>query len=296
MVRGKRRDLFVVHTKRSDLDRATADALAGVLLPRGFTVRGYEDWDWYAARKEPGRWRDELIAGRPVDFVNSLEEPVRPPRQPNRQTIDTTLNRTRAVVFLNAGRNRVTEGMNEELWGLRRQASRYDSNDLFPALLWCSYGDSEQEPYPVESKAWRGKLKIHIRDDKPDPVSVLHVSVVFCALLKDLDNEDGAVWSKAAEELAARGWNAQKFLDSLVEDLCHRQPSIRLAIAYAVSLHDSEPLPRVRSLTQLLASEAHPMARSRAVSAIASFLPESQEATSVVIGALGDTSPAIRLR
>jgi len=185
MGRGQPKDVFVVHSKREEYDRRTVDSLAGLLLPAGFSVWGYSDWDWFKVRKEPPTWQDDLMSdGYLLDPVRALEDPTpRRPKQVDRDRLDTVLSHSHAVIFLNPSARGLSDGMKEELWSLRRRPYRRDPTMPTPVLLWCAFEGDNCEPYPVEDMVWRANLRLHVRDGLVDPTSLKNILLVLTALL-----------------------------------------------------------------------------------------------------------------
>lgn len=124
MRRSSPKEVFVIHTKSIPIDRSIVDSLAKLLLPNGFTMWGYSDWSWKVKRADEPTWEDALSSHGFLDPEQELEALNGPqPRFPppvDRGMIDYILLKTRAIIFLNPTRHKLSAGMREELLSLRR--------------------------------------------------------------------------------------------------------------------------------------------------------------------------------
>ncbi len=184
MIRGHWRDFFVIHTrKKGSADQSLLDCLAGIVLPAGYRIWGYEDWDWFRKQGHQPSWQDELMSGSPVDFATAVNDRPRQHRNPDFDALSRILDMVRVVPFLCAGRNKVTKGMDSELDTLRVQAGQCKAHDLFPIRIWCSYGERDRVPYSIGERRWSAKLKIYSDNHIVDPCSAYHLAVVSTALM-----------------------------------------------------------------------------------------------------------------
>ena len=196
MKRRATKDVFVIHTKTTVLDRTIVDCLAKLLLPHGFSVWGYSDWDWQVKERYEPTWEDALLtqgfldADQEVEALNG-DRPRFPPPV-DRDALDKMLLETRAVIFLNPARSRLSDGMKEELASLRRlqRVRRFHENRAFPppACFWCIHDGEDRDPYPLNTfgdgdLSWSAKLPLEVRDSKVEINSCLTVLVALAAVL-----------------------------------------------------------------------------------------------------------------
>ena len=149
---GKFKDIFVVHTKRFQIDNSVFVSLAEMIIPLGFSVWGYEDWDWIESIKRSG-WRDSASRdGFIADLTWAIEDDFpNLPRKADLEILDELISISRAVLFLNPSSGDLTSGMVEELFSLRRDRRQTSFREKpVSSLCWCSFEDNPHEPYPLD--------------------------------------------------------------------------------------------------------------------------------------------------
>ena len=159
------------------MDRSIVDSLAKLLLPNGFTMWGYSDWRWKVKRADKPTWGDALSSHGFLDPEQEFEAlngpPPRFPPPVDRGMIDNILLKTRAIIFLNSTRHKLSAGMKEELLSLRRlqRVRRFHENRSFPppVCLWCTVEGDDRDPYPLDTfgdgdLAWAGKVLVEVQD------------------------------------------------------------------------------------------------------------------------------------
>jgi hypothetical protein len=236
MRRSGPKDLFIIHSKEDDLDRNTVDALAALLMPVGFTMWGYSDWDWYVEQEKEPTWQDELLSrGHLFDFTGSMEEP-RPRRrdQVDLRELDSLVSDSRVILFLRPLAERLSEGMGEEYHSLKRRPWRGNSEEPPPILFWCNYDGDERPPYPVDSHPWDFKWTLKTNGEVvcEESLKIVAVSVAvfliqqrakYVAKLKaDKVENNYTLWCSPKSEIS-RG---RKLLELLVDESGAVPPAI----------------------------------------------------------------------
>lgn len=136
----KRKDLFVIHTKSDDVHTALFNALSESFERTGLHVWQYSDWRWTEPDRTEPDWRFDEDA---VALMSSFERiiygvtPRTVPGDVDYETLRTLIVRTPAVLALEVPREKVTEGMWDEVRILDVEFQR-----LFPfgRLALVSFG------------------------------------------------------------------------------------------------------------------------------------------------------------
>jgi hypothetical protein len=198
------KEVFIIHTKSVTLDRNIVDSLAKLLLTHGFTIWGYSDWDWNKEMQKEQTWEDQFKKYGFLDMEKELESltggrPSVPPSV-DYDTLDKILLRTRAVIFLNPTKGKLTDGMREELWSLRR----FHEDRLFPKpiLLWCTIEADDWAPPSLDSFGsgdliCSNKFRIEVQDDD---INVKFLMTIMVALSGFLLNQRVAFVRKLVTE------------------------------------------------------------------------------------------------
>lgn len=201
------RDLFVVHTKSIRLDQSVVDLLASLLVPSGFSIWGYDDWDWLEKRKKQSSWEGDLSRdGFLLDPSRAIEgNPSIKPRQVDTAKLDELISHSRAVLFLHPSTGELSKGMEDELFSLRRDRRNHYRKAPVPVVFWCNFENNAREPIPLGFgdghkiiSDWKGVISLRLDGDCICDETLPHISVWIAKLL--LEQRIAHVAKKKAEE------------------------------------------------------------------------------------------------
>lgn len=249
------KDLFVIHTKRIQLDESVVDLLAKLLVSAGFSVWGYDDWDWQEKRKKQLSWQDDLSRdGFLLDPIRAIEgDPPIKPRQVDRGRLDELISHSRSVLFLHPSAGDLSSGMEEELFSLRRDRRVHYRQGPVPVVCWCAFESNEREPFSLGfgyglgvNDDWKADLRLRLDGCNISSTALIHISVLITTLLLEQRLEHAA---KKAETTDPKN---SPFITSLSDFDC--TPDEELLRAKAVlNLAQTHRLPnKVRSIVHEL--------------------------------------------
>ena len=136
-----RRDIFIIHSKRSKNEDSIAGQLTKILDEQGYSVWKYKDWKWKTEdtteySSEGGRHIDlvRMIAGVPEPVFDFREGEI------DLDTLEWIFARTRLIICVNQALRKPTTGVEEELWLLCNRLKRINPRSRPPQLfIFCNH-------------------------------------------------------------------------------------------------------------------------------------------------------------
>lgn len=185
------KDVFFIHSRSAPPEYAVVDRTAQLLVGAGFSVWGYEDWEWEHETEEltyarSGKNLDmrRFIQGNPKPFKKYVQD-----EEVDTDTLESIFNSTKVVVVVNPT-GRPTEGVRDEMQTLRWMGTARRRVGL--RFVLCQINTTEPDPL-VTFIDYVGTLQLAFSDE-PDDQSIADLVVLIVTHLLDGAVEDHLWW------------------------------------------------------------------------------------------------------